>query len=63
VPTNFVVGGRSVECRFQKRQAGGALGVYMKVRKLDITCSATTSKSDGGVCAFFSLLKSGSYTF
>jgi hypothetical protein len=63
VPTNFIVTGGSVECRFQKSQAAGELGVYMGVRSLDMSCSAATSKPGGGVCTFFSFLKCGSYTF
>jgi len=63
LPTNFVVSGRSVECRFQKPETGGELGVYMKVRSLGMSCSVTTSEPTKGVCTFFSFLKCGSYTF
>jgi hypothetical protein len=64
VPTNFVVTGRSVDCRFQKQQVEGALGIYTTGKRPQIICSAATSNSHGGVCAFFhSMLNDGSYTF
>src|SRR5271163_1558511 len=42
VPTNYVVTGRLVDCRFQKQQAGGALGVRVRMRYLNGTCCVTT---------------------
>jgi hypothetical protein len=63
VPMNYVVTGRSVDCRFQKQQVGGALGVCLRMGRLNGTCSVTTSKSGRGVCAFLSLHKGVCYTF
>lgn len=63
VPTNYVVTARSVDCRLQKQQVGGALGVCMKMTRLGGTCSLTTSESGRGVCAFLSLHKANCYTY
>jgi len=63
VPANYVITGRSVDCRFQKQQIAGALGVYMKMKRLGGACTATTSESGKGVCAFLSLHRSSCYTF
>jgi hypothetical protein len=63
VPANYVVTGRSVDCRFQKQQAGGALGVCLRMKHLDGTCAVATSESGRGVCAFLSLHRGGCYTF
>jgi hypothetical protein len=66
VPTNFVVTGRSVECRFQKPKAAGEFGVDMRVRSLGLSCSIFTPKSAtkmSGVCTYFSFLNCGAYSF
>ena len=64
VPTSYVVSGRWVDCRFWKQQAEGTLGINMRVKRLDMACSATTPKPAGGVCAFFhTVLNCGCYTF
>jgi hypothetical protein len=62
-PTNYVVIGRSVDCRFQKQQTGGALGVCLRMKYLNGTCTVTTSKSGKGVGAFLSLHNGSCYTF
>jgi hypothetical protein len=62
-PTNYVIMGRSVDCRFQKRQAGGVLGVCLRMKYLNGTCAVTTSKSGRGVGAFLSLHNGSCYTF
>jgi hypothetical protein len=63
VPANYVVTGRSVDCRFQKQQAGGALGVCLRMGRLNGTCSVTSPGLGRGVCAILSLHKGGCYTF
>ena len=63
VPANYVVTGRSVDCRFQKQRVGGALGVCLRMKHLDGTCAVATSESGRGVCAFLSLHRGGCYTF
>ena len=63
VPTNYVVTARSVNCRFQKEQAGGTLGVNMKMIRLGGTCTVTTSESGKGVSAFLSLNSARCNTF
>jgi hypothetical protein len=34
VPTNYVIAARSVDCRFEKQQDGGQLGVCLKMGPL-----------------------------
>jgi hypothetical protein len=63
VPANYVVTGRSVDCRFQKQQIGGALGVCLRMGYLHGTCSVTARESGKGVYAFLSLHKGVCYTF
>lgn len=63
VPTNYVVTARSVNCRFQKQQVGGALGVCLRMKRSGGTCSVKTSESGRGVRAFLSLHNSGCSTF
>ena len=63
VPMNYVVTGRSVDCRFQKQQVGGALGVCVKMRNLNGTCLVTTPETGKGVCAFLSLHEANCHTF
>lgn len=62
-PTNYIVIGRSVDCRLQKEQAAGELGVCVKMKYLDGTCSVTTPKSGKGVGASLSLHSGSCYTF
>jgi len=63
VPTNYVVTGRSVDCRFRKQQVGGALGVCVRMRYLNGTCSITAPETGEGVCAFLSLHNADCHTF
>jgi hypothetical protein len=63
VPMNYVVTGRSVDCRFQKQQAGGTLGVCVRMKYLNGTCSVTTPETGRGVCAFLSLHQGECHTF
>jgi hypothetical protein len=62
-PTNYVVIGRSVDCRLQKQQVGGPLGVCLRMRYLNGTCSVTTPESGTGVGASLSLHNGSCYTF
>ena len=52
VPMKYVVTGRAVDCRFEKQQAGGVLGVRVRMQYLNGTCSVTTSDTGKGVSAF-----------
>lgn len=64
VPTNYVVAARSVDCRFQKQQVGGALEVRLRMRSWGRgTCSVTASESGKGVRAFLSLHNASCSTF
>jgi len=54
VPANYVFTGRSVDCRFQKLHAGGALGVCLRMSCLNGTCAVTTPATGSVVCAFLS---------
>lgn len=62
-PTNYIVIGRSVDCRLQKQQAAGELGVCVRMRYLNGTCSITTPESGKGVGLFLSLHNGSCYTF
>jgi len=62
VPMNYVVTGRSVDCRFQRQQSGGTLGVCVRMKYLNGTCSITTPETGKGVCAFLSLHKANCHT-
>ena len=63
VPTNFVVTARSVDCRFEKQQAGGKLGVSLKMSYLGGTCSVNTYDLGRGVTALLSRHDSGCSSF
>ena len=63
VPANYVVTGRSVDSRFQRQQAGGALGVCLRMRYLNGTCRVTTPETGKGVWAFLSRHKAECHTF
>jgi hypothetical protein len=63
VPMNYFVIGRSVDCRFQRQQVGGALGLCVRMKYLNGTCSVTTPETGKGVCAFLSLHKADCRTF
>ncbi len=62
-PTNYVVIGRAVDCRFQKQQADGVLGVCLRMNYLNGTDSVTSSKSGRGVGASMSLHNGSCYSF
>jgi hypothetical protein len=55
VPTNYVVTARSVDCRFEKQQVGGRLGVCLKMSRLGGTCAVSSSELGRGVSALLSL--------
>ena len=62
-PTNYIVTGHAVDCRFEKQQSEGALGVCLRSEYLNGTVSVTTSESGKGVGATLGLHNGSSYTF
>ena len=63
VPTNYVVTARSVDCRLEKQQVRGQLGVCLKMSRLGGTCSVSTSELGRGVTALLNLHDAGCSSF
>jgi hypothetical protein len=63
VPTNYMVSARLVECRLEKQQDRGKLGVAMKMKRLGGACVVSTSESGRGVTARLGLHEGGCSSF